>query len=599
MTKIVVGIDFGTTNVRIAQWDVDSGENPYSCPIGNDDPFTMPTVIAFQRQRGGNVDIMFGEDADSLEGVPNTHVIRNIKRYALATDDYVREQLEWHLQQQGKSWPTWFDPDTRSIRVWNETMSIEEAIRQILKESISRAGLAGSVAEWRAGCPVNCDLVYRRALVSALDDLDCAGKVEWITQEPLLLLALGRSIESLENGRYLVYDLGGGSFDCAIVEVKDEDLIVLSDESLPTLGGMDVDDMLMKRLGYGGSPQLLRIAKERLSSDDEETDLDGHILTVQDVIDVLEKGPRDQESPKQQGWFINQTLVAMVNAYNKAQLMIDPLRSYNVGGWKSSIESMTDNIDRVLVVGGPTRMEYFTDKLGEIFGDEKVLTADELARTADRADIADAALTALSHGACYMYGKRYVPITIDRIPARITLRVTDGHSTEEDSYEPFHRLPFRRPLAPHVGRLIIGRPLYPHEEPLTTFDPDTDTTYAVLITSPDGDTLYDSGPHDIRMRRSGYRSPRADRIMLVVDRLGGVKVKLGTGFTHVPQPLEDDVDVLLNPPWQPTLPAPIQKRHERAREHLDTVRYTQNSGRSDDATTLSVIAAYGEGQRRA
>ena len=549
----------------------------------------MPAVIAFQRQPNGNVDIKFGEVADALRDVRDkVLVVRNIKRYALLSDNYVREQLEWHHEQQKKEeWPpAWFDLDTSSIRPWNgtESMPVEEAIRQILKEAISRSGLAGTVAEWRAGCPVSSGLAYRKALVSALDDLGCTGRIEWITEEPLLLTALGRAIRSLKDGHYLIYDLGGGSFDCAIVEVVDNQLIVLADEGLPTLGGMDIDEKLIEKLDYRGSPQILRIAKEQLSSENMESLLDsGQTLTVKHVEDVLEEGE-----------FINKTLITMVNAYKKAQLIMG---NSHIGGWQSVIEDMRKNIDRVLVVGGPTQMPYFTKELGEIFGDDKVVTADDLTRAADRTDILDPALTALSHGACYMYGHRYTPLTVDRIPAKITLKVTGGHSTEEDSYEPFRILHARKLFAPDEGRLLIRRPLYPHES--TTLDSDRDSTYSVLITSPDGNVLYESEPHDMRMPREGYLGPRADRIGLIVDRLGGVKVRLQAGFTHIPKPLEDIADIPLDPPWQPALQkeGPIQQRYRRGRQRLEAEPSAQ-SGRLDSYDT-SIRAAYDESQRRA
>ena len=167
MTKIV-GVDFGTTNVRITQWDIDSGENPASCQIGSASPFTMPAVIAFQRQPTGEVDLKFGEEADVLEDARDVEVVRNIKRYALTSDDYVLDQNKWYMQQQDKSWPDWFDVDTKSINLGNEPMAVEEAIRLILKEAISKAGLAGENAEWRAGCPVSSDSgVSQGACVSA------------------------------------------------------------------------------------------------------------------------------------------------------------------------------------------------------------------------------------------------------------------------------------------------------------------------------------------------------------------------------------------------------------------------------------------------
>ena len=587
MTKIV-GIDFGTSNVRITQWDADSGENPSSCAIGEDSSsVTMPAVIAFERQPDGNVVTTFGEEADALgDGGPDAIVVRNIKRWALTTDAHVRQQLAWHLERQSggneQPLPEWLALNPPSIRLWNDTMTAADAIKEILKEAISRSELAGSIAEWRAGCPVDSDLAYRKALESALEDLGCGGRIEWISEEPLLLIALGRETgvsELQEDGHYLVYDLGGGSFDCSVVEVRQGQMAILANEGLP-MGGMDIDKRLMDHLDYDVPIQELRIAKEQLYSDDapDEIPLSGdQKLTRKDICKVL-----TGDTPSDKGFidnFIDETLRAAVNAYNKAQILMSENES--TGGWQLNLDSMKGSIEKVLVVGGPTKMPYFTDRLEAIFGEEKVMTADKLTQSANRADIVDPELTALSFGACYMLNNSYIPLAVDRIPAKITLRVTDGQTVEEDSYEPFARLSARRALAPYEGRLIIRRD--PYNQVTTALDPTADSTYSVLVTGPDGDTLYESEPREMRMPRDGYTGPRADRIKLVVDRLGGVKVMLGAGFLHVPSPLEDTVDVIENPQWQVDLRTESEVRATTAL--LDSYDTSQE-------------AAYGDGGRR-
>ncbi len=462
--KKVVGIDFGTTNVRICEWDVDSDQPASSSLLGSGETSSvMPAVIAFTRLPGGDVSFEIGEEADTDErdDDPNTRVvIRNIKRWAVGSDRYVSQHLEWSLGQKGESWPTWWDPESRTVRLWNKTVPVEEVIRLILKKAISRADLEGTVAEWRAGCPVNSDLTYRRSLISALTDLGCAGKVRWITEEPLLLLALGMEIGSLEDGSYLVYDLGGGSFDCAIAEISDGQMTVLSEEGIPTLGGMNIDDALIKKLNYDGPLHLLRGAKEQLSSNTgAPMPLPGNLaLTQEDIVKVLENER-----------FAERTLTAVLDAYKKAKLMWK--RERHTGAppigegleegstaesyksvWSLSYEDMAQDIDRVIVVGGPTQMPYFRSQLVNIFGDEKILTAEDVVRTEGRASITDPALTAISHGACYTHDQQYVPVTLDRIPASITLTVTDGNSTSEDRYEAFQKLPFNKPMADHLGQ---------------------------------------------------------------------------------------------------------------------------------------------------
>ena len=552
--KKIVGVDFGTTNVRIAQWDVDRDDRPVSCEIGTTlNPYTMPAVIAFERQEDGVVIHKVGEEADGYrDDRDDVQVVRNIKRYALMSDEYVRRQYDEDVVQQRKAWPKWFDPDTGSIRLWNETVSVEEAIRLILREAIAKSGLAGQVAEWRAGCPVESNLAYRRALVSALADLGCAGKIEWISQEPLLLLALGKGIESLTDGYYLVYDLGGGSFDCTAVEVQDNEIIVLAEEGLSALGGMDIDDKLLARLAYTGRAQELRLAKEQLTPTNETVPLEsGLVLTNADVNEALE----DLK-------LMDQTLTAMATAFVKAQIIrrelegsVSDLRKRM--GRHESIEAMSREVDRVLVVGGPTRLPYFKDKLEAVFDVDKVVTTYSLIGAADRADIIDPVLTALSHGACYMRDNVYIPRVVDRVPAKISLNVSDYYATEVDIHEPFERFS-PQSLDFFEGREIIRRLIYEFEQ--TQLDGKRRAIYWVTVTSPDGNVIFKSDPLAMEMPREGYTGPRADSISLIIDPLGGVKVRLMAGRRPLDRgdlrgphhrEIESVADVFIDPPWQP------------------------------------------------
>ena len=57
----VVGIDLGTTNLRISTWDSDQPDTiPQPLTIGQGDSYTMPTVVAFRRQPGGEIETIVG-----------------------------------------------------------------------------------------------------------------------------------------------------------------------------------------------------------------------------------------------------------------------------------------------------------------------------------------------------------------------------------------------------------------------------------------------------------------------------------------------------------------------------------------------------------
>ena len=577
MTKIV-GIDFGTSNVRIAQRD--NGGDTKSCAIGmglsetgdewvrNNDGW-MPAVIAFTKQPNGDVKTVIGEAANALPSdAPNVIVVPNIKRLATASDRRVREVIEWYFERKGTDWPEWLDPQNRSIRVWDKTVPAEEAIKLILKEAIARAGLAGKAAEWRAGCPVSSDLAYRKALIAALDELGCEGKVRWIIDEPLLLLALGKGIASRalkkgidsgelgedgNDGLYMVYDLGGGSFDCAVARIAGDSLTVYANEGLPQ-GGADIDRLL---------------AQAGISDWNNER-----------VLGIL-----DSER------FITETLTAMLNAYHKANTILklpeDEGEYVPNLDWSNAIESMTAEIDKFLVVGGPTENPYFLAKLrgalGEV-GAKKIVTADDMVQSAGRTDINDARITALSHGACYMDVDQYIPVAVavDRIPATISLTVSDGRDTCEDAYEAFSRMPYRNPNAPYEGDWV-------------TLQSDRVKTYRVVVENADGVVIHDSSvvldsegclmrdsegcpirvEQPMRMPREGYLGPVADRAKLVIDRFGSVWVRLGAGSPDVPQPLEDNVVIWRTPPWQTDLQKADMEKYEeiqRRREERERAR---------------------------
>ena len=122
----IVGVDFGTSNVRIATWDDESQLAPRSILIGKGEgAATMPAVIAFQR----DAPPLVGEAADELtDGADaDTVVVRNIKRWALTSDLYV----DSHLKEISKvTPPCWWNEETRCVKAFGEEFPVWDVIRQ-------------------------------------------------------------------------------------------------------------------------------------------------------------------------------------------------------------------------------------------------------------------------------------------------------------------------------------------------------------------------------------------------------------------------------------------------------------------------------------
>lgn len=490
----VVGVDFGTSNMRIAQWDSESGLTPRPLNIGLGEGSTMPAVVAFQRQADGAVATLVGEDADGLDDGPDTVVVRNIKRWALAGDGYV----QWHLESRKTPIPSWWNPQTRCVEVWGEEFPVREVMRLILAEAFQRAkdvGLSGQF-EWRAGCPVHAGLEYRSDLAQILAEFGEGDQVSAVIDEPVLFLTLANRLNALDPGSYLVYDLGGGSFDCTLAEVEtDGKMTVYASCGEPLRGGATIDELLAEHLGYDGPPSLLRIAKEQLTPTGDGQPVSNDItLSWSDLQAVLRKA-----------MFLDHTLVPMREAYISAKVIWkrdeqeSPIAS-TVPGLR--LENMpaafAKDLDAILLFGGPSKSPFFSDGLAEKFGRAKVVATENLVPS----EIPDPELTGISIGACYSAVENHTPLYIRRLPARVTLREpTTGAAVE---YEPYQH--FARNFNP--VRPFRSDPLPPPSN--------AGARYELVVADPDGKAL--------QSKPVAVNGPAATGPRLVIDTLGQIWV---------------------------------------------------------------------------
>ena len=522
----VVGVDFGTTNVRISTWDSDGERAPEPQLIGSGGTTTMPAVVALRREPGGSISIIVGEDADSEEDVSNeVVVIRNIKRYALSSDRFVKDGLDARAdQQECPKWPlTWWNPAEMCVEVLGEKFPVWELIVHILEEAFRRAGV-GEGVEWRAGCPVHADLEYRAGLTDVIRRIVGKGDIKWIVEEPILFLILANQLGNLDGsslkGSYIIYDFGGGSFDCALAEIEEgnEPMIVYGADGNPMLGGSDIDDMLTKRLNYVGQPDLLRKAKERLNAGNRsETLEDGTVVNTDDVDSALKDG-----------WFVNTSLISTNDTYITAKALWkrsesedDPpvgevFAKDNKTGmirfvWELGWEQLAEDVDGIILFGGPTRTQHFYDELSRRFGAEKIKRASEVLPRLR--GVPDLDLVGISMGACYSYEDSSPPLYINRLPVHVTLEDLESGSKVE--YKPFEH------LAPHsklFDEFISPEGLQRRTALVQSSAPDK--TIQLTVTLPNNVVLCQTFVDKLISRNL-----IAFTLKLVIDRFGRIGVK--------------------------------------------------------------------------
>ena len=439
----VVGIDFGTTNIRISTWDTDEpNEAPVPQILGVGDSRIMPAVVAFRQQQNGEVEIIVGDDADGLEEGPNQRVFRNLKRCALDSDPYVHQRLA--------NLPEEWDSDARCLKVWGQEYPVKDLISRMLKSALDTAGV-GAGFEWVVGCPVHAGLEYRTELAQIITELGGieTGALNRIVEEPILLLVAAYHLGQLEAGSsYLVYDLGGGSFDCALAQIEEESddsdelaMVVYGARGDPGLGGSDIDTALKDALEHTGGMGLLRAAKEAISPTNLEQPLPGGKTLTWPTFEEVVKQLR----------FIFKTTVTMRETYRDARVVwhqtdenapvgeivrrnpdTGVVRFVDQLGW----EDLIDDVDGIILCGGPTKSPLFSEALREKFGEKKVIAISDLIPS----EIVDAELTAISVGACYAYENQYNPLYVNRLPVRIELEdMVTGDKVEYEPYTHFDR----------------------------------------------------------------------------------------------------------------------------------------------------------------
>lgn len=555
----VVGVDFGTTNVRISTWDSDGDVPPQPVRIGAgaDGTTAMPAVVALRRLPGGEVSIIVGEEADAEEDVDNeTLVLRNIKRYALSEDKYLRRHLcVANASERQPKWPPcWWNAEEQSVHALDRVFPVWDLVEALLAEAFRRARIGGEF-EWRAGCPVHAGLGYREQLTRTLEGITGKGDIHWIAMEPILYMILADRLGVVNGGRpdgaFLMYDFGGGSFDCALVEIVEGQMTVYGADGHPLLGGSDIDEALRQMLAYGGQPALLRRAKERLGPDNPSESLaDGTTISLEDL-----------QATMADGRFVDQSLNPMRDAYMGAKVVWkrgegqydppmgdvisqDPANGTQRFVWQLRWNDIAADIEGIILAGGPTKSPYFTERLADLCGDQiNVLDPSELFPTLT--GIPDLETVGISMGACYSFAETYSPLYVNRLPVKVTLENLESGDGVE--YEPFESL--TRTFKP-FGDFVSEKGL--DVRPISMATRPSGQRIRLTIAHPDGEEV---GHCFVDKHVERHVSLRIDgySLRLVIDRLGRVGVELHLAGMNLQDTKPRRYMVVPEPPWQTEL----------------------------------------------
>jgi molecular chaperone DnaK len=338
-TTIDFGIDLGTTNSAVA---VARGVGT-DIIKNEDDSDTTPSAVWIDR-RGH---LYVGRAArDRAESDPD-NTAREFKQQMGLRDAAVDFEASARL----------LSPEELSAQVLRSMIG---DVRQRLGEEVTEAVITVPAAFDLASCAAT-----RRA--AELAGLDQAV----LLQEPTAAsLAYGFQIEDTDAA-WLVYDLGGGTFDAAVVQLRDGELQVVGHRGDNFLGGklLDwriVDEVLLPEARtLLGRPELrrgpaeLRLIVNKLKLAAEAAKVR---LSRQETVTVLTELDTGEGRRVEFECELSRAVVAG---------FAEPIVSRSVHLCRAALRDAglaPGDLDRVLLVGGPTLAPYVRERLADPVG---------------------------------------------------------------------------------------------------------------------------------------------------------------------------------------------------------------------------------------
>ena len=318
----IIGIDLGTTNSCVA---VMEGGQP-TVIANTEGARTTPSVVAFTKT------------GERLVGEP-------AKRQAVTNADRTISSIK---REMGTDYRVTIDEKKYSPQ------EISAMILQKLKKD-AEAYLGEKVTEAVISVPAYFNEVKRKAVKQAGE---LAGlKVERIISEPTAAAIAYGLYQKNDNTRFLVFDLGGGTFDVSILELFDDILEVRAVAGDNYLGGEDFTNLIVEEF-Y------------------KEHGLTEESLSLKEKSYYRNQAEKSKCNATGDGFYRMQ---ASVNG-EKVETLIprgafEKMSSQLLDRIKTPVrKSLSDagvkarEIDEVVLVGGTTKMPLVRKFVGKLFG---------------------------------------------------------------------------------------------------------------------------------------------------------------------------------------------------------------------------------------
>ncbi|WP_341793728.1 Fe-S protein assembly chaperone HscA [Rickettsia endosymbiont of Ceutorhynchus obstrictus] len=314
--QIAVGIDFGTTNSLIA---VSNGGITKIIKTENNQEL-IPSTIEFKNENfiiGSNKGI---RSIKRLFGKSFKEILNNAVLFSLIKDYIDVDSKELKLDFAGQLMT--IADIAAKIFTYLKQQAEKELMTEITKVVITVPAHFNDAARGE---------VMWAAKIAGLEVLR-------LIAEPTAA-AYAYGLNKKQSGCYLIYDLGGGTFDVSILNMQEGVFQVIATGGDNMLGGDDIDNLIAEyfcnKFNVPYSEQILKAAKEAKEILSYQNDFNRGILSL------------NRQTFEQLIFSLIERTITIVK---------DTL-----------LEAENPNIDGIILVGGTTRIPLITNKLKEVF----------------------------------------------------------------------------------------------------------------------------------------------------------------------------------------------------------------------------------------
>ena len=324
----IAGIDLGTTFSALAR--LNGIGRPEIVPNSEGERIT-PSAVYFEEDQADAIRV--GLEAVNCRQLNPERAVRWIKRHMGDQD--------WKKDIDGRAWTP------------------QEISSLILKKIKQDGSVESPINDVVISVPAHFDEARRKATMDAgtLAGLNVVG----IVNEPVAA-ALYYATTQAVKGRVLVYDLGGGTFDVTILDIDGQQMDIICSQGDHALGGVDFDKKIVELFedAYRAEhdAELIENDQDRAKYEDEAEDVKKTLSRRDSVRKILygAAGSVRVEITRAQYEEAIQPLLA------RTEILVEVAME--------EAKSEVSDIEKVLLVGGSTRMPVVRQHLANKFGFE-------------------------------------------------------------------------------------------------------------------------------------------------------------------------------------------------------------------------------------